>query len=62
LYYIFSINNPDKILFVEIWIDKESIDNHFKQSYIKDLFPKIEHLLVKPIVLKAYREVKVSDS
>jgi quinol monooxygenase YgiN len=61
LYYIFSINNPDKILFVEIWIDKESIDNHFKQPYMKDLFPKIEHLLAKPITLKAYREVKVSD-
>jgi hypothetical protein len=28
---------------------------------MKDLFPKIEHLLAKPIALKAYREVKVSD-
>ncbi len=57
----FSIDNPDEILFDEIWIDKESIDNHFKQPYMKDLFPKIEHLLAKPIALKAYREVKVSD-
>jgi quinol monooxygenase YgiN len=57
----FSVDNPDEILFDEIWINKESINNHFKQSYMKDLFPKIEHLLAKPVVLKAYREVKVSD-
>ena len=56
----FSIDNPDEILFDEIWIDKNSIDNHFKQPHMKDLFPKIEHLLAKPVVLKAYREVKVS--
>ena len=47
----FSIDNPDEILFDEIWIDKESIDNHFNQPYMKDLFPKIEHLLAKPIAL-----------
>jgi quinol monooxygenase YgiN len=58
----FSIDNPDEILFDEIWIDKEGIDNHFKQPHMKDLFPKIEHLLARPVLLKAYREVKVSDS
>ncbi len=56
----FSVDNPDEILFDEIWIDKDSIDNHFKQPHMKDLFSKIEHLLAKPVVLKAYREVKVS--
>ena len=56
----FSVDNLDEILFDEIWIDKDSIDNHFKQPHMKDLFPKIEHLLAKPVVLKAYREVKVS--
>jgi hypothetical protein len=29
---------------------------------MKDLFPKIEHLLAKQVVLKAYHEVKVYDS
>jgi hypothetical protein len=57
-----SVENPDEILFDEIWIDKESIDNHFKQPHMKDLFPKIAHLLAKPVVLEAYREVKVYDS
>ena len=27
----FSVDNPDEILFDEIWIDKEGIDDHFKQ-------------------------------
>ena len=57
----FSVDNPDEILFEEIWIDKEGIDDHFKQSYMKDLFPKIEYLLAKPVILKAYHEVKVSN-
>jgi hypothetical protein len=58
----FSVENPDEILFDEIWIDKESIDNHFKQPHMKDLFPKIAHLLAKRVVLEANCEVKVSDS
>jgi|Kansoi300Nextera_1026150.scaffolds.fasta_scaffold78927_1 quinol monooxygenase YgiN len=58
----FSVDNPDEILFDAIWIDKEGIDNHFKQPHMMDLFTKIEHLLAKPVVLKAYHEVKVSDN
>src|SRR5918911_1011195 len=57
----FSIDNPDEILFDELWSDKEAIDNHLRQPYMKDLLPKIQHLLAKPLLLKTYSEVKVSN-
>jgi quinol monooxygenase YgiN len=57
----FSIDNPDEILFDELWSDKEAIDNHLKQPYMKDLLPKIQHLLAKPLVLRVYSEVKVNN-
>jgi quinol monooxygenase YgiN len=57
----FSIDNPDEILFDELWSDKEAIDNHLRQPYMKDLLPKIQHLLAKPLVLKVYSEVKVGN-
>jgi quinol monooxygenase YgiN len=57
----FSFDNPDEILFDEIWGDKEAIDKHLRQPYMKDLLPKIQHLLAKPLILKTYSEVKVSN-
>ena len=54
----FSFDNPDVILFDELWSEKEAIDNHLN---MKDLLPKIQNLLTKPIVLKTYSEVKVSN-
>lgn len=46
-------------MFDEIWVDKEAIDNHFKQSHMKKITARIQHLLAKPLELKAYSEVKV---
>ncbi len=43
----FSFDNPDEILFDELWSDKKAIDNHLRQPYMKDLLPKIQHLLAK---------------
>jgi quinol monooxygenase YgiN len=57
----FSFDTPDEILFDELWSDKEAIDNHLRQPYMKDLLPKIQHLLAKPLVLKTYSEVKVGN-
>jgi quinol monooxygenase YgiN len=55
----YSLDNPDEIMFDEIWVDREAIDNHFKQPHMKDLSTRIEYLLAKPVELKAYSEVKV---
>jgi quinol monooxygenase YgiN len=57
----FSFDNPDETLLDELWSDKEAIDNHLRQPYMKDLLPKIQHLLAKPLVLKTYSEVKVGN-
>jgi quinol monooxygenase YgiN len=54
----FSLDNPNGILFDELWLYKGAIDNHFKQPYVKDLLPEIEHLLAKPLVLKAYSDCR----
>jgi quinol monooxygenase YgiN len=59
--YHFSSDNPNGILFDELWLDKGDIDNHFKHPYVKDLLPEIEHPLAKPFVLKAYSEIVVPD-
>jgi quinol monooxygenase YgiN len=57
----FSFDNPDEILFDELWSDKEAIENHLRQPYMKDLLPRIQHLLAKPLVLKTYSEVKIGN-
>jgi quinol monooxygenase YgiN len=57
----FSADNPDKILFDELWIDKNALDNHFKQPHMRDLLEKIDHLLTKPLVLETYKEILLGD-
>lgn len=29
-----SMDNPDELMFDEIWVDKESLETHLKQPYI----------------------------
>ena len=41
----FNIDNPDKILFDEIWISKEDLDSHFKLPHMVGLLDKISYLL-----------------
>lgn len=53
-----SIDNPDQIVVDEIWIDKEALDNHFNQQHIKDIIPRIQPLLAKPLEVRVYSEVK----
>lgn len=52
-----SNDNPDKLLFDEIWTDKLSLEEHFKKPYMEALDSKIEHLLDKEVELQEYSEV-----
>ncbi len=46
-----SSENPDEILFDEIWMDNISLKEHFKKQYMINLLPDIEHLIAEPIIL-----------
>jgi quinol monooxygenase YgiN len=54
----FNIDNPDKILFDEIWMSKVDLDSHFKLPHMVGLLEKISYLLAKPLVLESYEEVR----
>lgn len=53
----FSSNSTDEIMFDEIWESSEAFDKHHQQDYMKNLFPKIESLLDKPLEIRFYTEV-----
>lgn len=52
-----AIDNPDKILFDEVWDSRASLDNHFKMPHMKDLFSRIGDILAKPLDIQIYQEV-----
>lgn len=56
-----SNDNPDELLFDEIWTDKEALEQHLKKPYIEALDSNIEHLLANEIQLKEYSEIMISD-
>lgn len=55
-----STENPNEILFDEIWMDNTSLDEHFKKQYMNNLLADIGHLIDKPIVLKKYKEAFIN--
>ncbi len=58
----YAVDNPDRILFDELWASQEDLDNHFKQPYMKELFPKMDPFLSRPVLLEKYLEVPVNKS
>ncbi len=64
IFYVphYAVDNPDRILFDELWASQEDLDNHFKQPYMKELFPKMDPFLSKPVLLEKYLEVPVKKS
>ena len=55
-----SIENPNEILFDEIWMDNTSLDEHFEKQYMTNLLADIGHLIDEPIVLKKYKEAFIN--
>jgi quinol monooxygenase YgiN len=58
----YAMDNPDRILFDELWASQEDLDNHFNQPYMKELFPKMNPFLSKPVLLEKYLEVSIKNS
>jgi quinol monooxygenase YgiN len=52
-----SMDNPDELMFDEIWLDKESLEAHLKQPYIVSAVEEMTSILVKPVELRRYSEI-----
>ncbi len=53
-----SIDNPDELMFDEIWVDNESLDAHLKQPYITSAVEQMTSILSKPVELRRYSEIR----
>ncbi|MGH9972348.1 MAG: putative quinol monooxygenase [Nitrososphaeraceae archaeon] len=53
-----SIDNPDKLMFDEIWVDKECLDVHLKQPYIISAIQQMTSILANPVELRRYSEIR----
>lgn len=53
-----SIENPNELLFDEVWESKEAYDKHYNNQESVDLRAKIQDLVSKPIEFKLYSEIK----
>lgn len=44
-----SIDNPDELMFDEIWIDKGSLEAHLKQPHVMSALERAASFIAKPI-------------
>ena len=53
-----SMDNPDELMFDEIWVDNESLEGHLKQPYIISAVEQMTAILAKPVELRSYSEIR----
>jgi quinol monooxygenase YgiN len=53
-----SMDNPDELMFDELWTDNESLEAHLKQPYIKSAVEQMTPILAKPVELRRYSEIR----
>ncbi len=52
-----SIENPNELLFDEVWDCKDSYDKHYRSQESVELRSKIQDLVSRPIEFKQYKEI-----
>ena len=52
-----SIENPNELLFDEVWDSKESYDKHYQSQESVALRSKIKDLVSRPIEFKQFKEI-----
>jgi quinol monooxygenase YgiN len=52
------MDNPDELMFDEIWTDKESLEAHLKQPYIISIVEEMTSILARPVELRRYSEIR----
>ena len=55
-----STEDPDELVFDEIFESMEAFRRHAQKPYIKNLIQKISHLIVAPPDVKTYSEIRVA--
>ncbi len=57
--YTFNVatEDPNELLFDEVWENNEAYDKHYNNQESVDLRAKIQDLVSKPIEFKLYREI-----
>ncbi|CAN5675904.1 hypothetical protein BH23THE1_BH23THE1_26760 [soil metagenome] len=59
LFYTFnsSIDNPNELLFDEVWDTRESYNKHYESNESVALRSKIQDLVSRPIEFKIFKEI-----
>jgi len=52
-----STEDPDELVFDEMFSSMGAFKEHAQKPYIKGLAPKIKHLLAAPLEVKTYSEI-----
>jgi quinol monooxygenase YgiN len=52
-----SIENPNELLFDEVWESREAYNKHFQSQESIDLRAKLQDLVSKPIEFKIFKEI-----
>ncbi len=53
-----SIDRPNELLFDEVWSNRETFDKHYNQKESKEIREKITDLILKPLQIKLYRDLR----
>lgn len=57
-----DVNDPDVLILVERWTDREALDSHLQQPYVAQLGAVAEEFLVEPPTIHFSEPVPVGDS
>lgn len=55
-----SIEDPNELLFDEVWESKEAYDKHYNSQESVELRAKVQNPVSKPIEFKLFREITAS--
>ena len=53
-----SIDNPNEIMFDELWSSKETFDKHYNSIQSQENRKKIKDMLIKPMEIKLFKETE----
>jgi quinol monooxygenase YgiN len=53
----YSTDNPNEMMFDEVWSNKGTFDKHYQSPYSQENRNKIRDLLIKPMIIKLFKEI-----
>ena len=52
-----SLTNPDELMFDELWVNKEALDFHLNQPYLRKALEEIKPILNSSVHVRTYSEI-----